>query len=51
MAHSSHKRWHGCALCKPHKHTRNGDSERAPFRVRRQLGVSRRWSRKDMSER
>ncbi len=51
MAHSPHKRWRGYAMCKPHKHTGNGDAVRTPFRVRRQIGVDRRWSRHDAAER
>lgn len=49
MAHSSHCRQKGCGLCKPHKHDGNGDIQRVPFRVRRQLGVKRRWNRHDIS--
>lgn len=48
MAHSSHKRQKGCGLCKPHKNDRYGDTERAPFSVRRQIGVGRRWNRRDI---
>ncbi len=48
MAHSSHKRWHGCHMCKFHKDTRLGDTERTPVNVRRKLGVARRWNRNDI---
>lgn len=48
MAHSSHKRQRGCALCKPHKNDTLGHTARTPFRVRRQLGVTRRWNRHDI---
>ncbi|HEY3503802.1 MAG TPA: hypothetical protein VGN37_13585 [Actinocatenispora sp.] len=45
MAHSPHRRWKGCRLCKPHKHRGHGDGVRAPWRVMRQVGVKRRWNR------
>jgi len=43
---SPHTRWKGCALCKPHKHKRNGDAVRllTPG-VMRQVGVDARWNR------
>ncbi|WP_164520323.1 hypothetical protein [Specibacter cremeus] len=50
MAHSSHKRQKGCAICSPHKNSRNGDAARTPLRVLRRLGVTRRWSRNDPSD-
>jgi hypothetical protein len=51
MAHSPHRQWKGCPLCKMHKHKGNGDAERAPWAVRRQLGMKRRMSRHDSAER
>jgi hypothetical protein len=48
MAHSSHTRQKGCGLCKPHKHTGNGDAVRAPWPVLRKLGTKRRLSRHDV---
>ena len=51
MAHSPHRQWKGCQLCKMHKHRGNGDAERAPWAVRRKLGTKRRLSRHDASER
>lgn len=50
MAHSPHRRWKGCQLCKPHKHRGNGDAIRAPFRELRKLGVKRRFNRHQVRE-
>ncbi|BDZ52317.1 hypothetical protein GCM10025867_51260 (plasmid) [Frondihabitans sucicola] len=47
MAHRSHRQ-KGCALCKPWKNRGNGDARRVPFRVNRQVGRKRRWSRGDV---
>lgn len=46
MAHSPHKRWRGCALCKPHK-ARGIRAAAEPFRVLRKLGKKRRLGRHD----
>lgn len=48
MAHSPHRRWKGCALCKMHKHRGNGDAVRAPWSVMRKVGKKRRWNRHDV---
>jgi hypothetical protein len=48
MAHSSHKQYKGCQLCKPHKNRRNGDAARTPIAVLRQVGTKRRWNRHDV---
>ena len=45
MAHSPHRRWKGCALCKPRKHKGCGDAARTPFRELRKIGKKRRYSR------
>ncbi len=47
MAHSPHRRWKGCQMCKPWKNRSHGDTERAPWAVRRQVGKARRWNRHD----
>jgi hypothetical protein len=48
MAHSPHRQRKGCPMCSPHKNRRNGDTERAPWAVRRQVGKTRRWNRHDV---
>lgn len=50
MAHSPHKRWKGCAMCKPHKFKDHGRREREPWRVLRFLGKRRRITRHDMGD-
>lgn len=48
MAHSSHRRWKGCAMCKPHKFRDLGQAERQPWAVVRKFGKKRRLSRHDL---
>ncbi|SDZ02376.1 hypothetical protein SAMN05216554_1987 [Herbiconiux ginsengi] len=48
MAHSPHRRWRGCALCKPHKIRGAGASSRTPPSVLRKVGRKRRWNRNDI---
>lgn len=50
MAHSPHKNWKGCQLCKPHKHRAHGRREREPFAVRRKIGKARHISRHDLGD-
>lgn len=51
MAHSPHRQWKGCPICKPHKDKRLGDGERAPYSVVRKLGRRRRrYNRRDLGE-
>jgi hypothetical protein len=48
MAHSPHRRWKGCQLCKPQKFRDLGRARRDPFAVRRKLGTRRRAGRHDV---
>lgn len=50
MAHSSHRRWKGCPVCKSHKHSGNGRAVREPWAVLRKLGKKRRVTRGDLSD-
>ncbi|WP_425827532.1 hypothetical protein [Streptomyces fractus] len=50
MAHSPHRRWKGCRLCKPHKLRGFGRSMKDPAAVRRRLGKSRRLRRGDLGD-
>lgn len=50
-AHSPHKRWKGCQLCKPSKFKDNGRAARDPFRYLRFVGKKRRVSRHDLGDR
>lgn len=50
MAHSPHRRWKGCRLCKPSKHRGHGDAARAPWAVVRQVGRRRRWNRHQVDD-
>lgn len=50
MAHSTHRRWRGCQLCKPHKFKDLGRAERDPWPVRRKLGSKRRAGRHDVPD-
>lgn len=45
MAHSSHRRWRGCPLCKDHKFKDHGRAVREPWPVLRKLGTKRRVKR------
>jgi hypothetical protein len=50
MAHSPHRRWSGCQLCKPQKFRDNGRPVRDPWPVERKLGLRRRYGRHDIPE-
>ncbi|WP_200944555.1 hypothetical protein [Geodermatophilus sp. Leaf369] len=50
MAHSPHKQWKGCRVCRPHKDRRLGRSHRDPFRELRKLGTLSRVSRQDLGD-
>jgi hypothetical protein len=45
LAHSPHRRWKGCQLCKPWKFKDNGQAARKTVGELRQIGRSRRVSR------
>lgn len=47
MAHSPHRSWRGCPLCKPQKRRGQGRAYRDPWRVVRQYGRKRRYRRGD----
>lgn len=38
MSTSPHKRWKGCAMCKPQKFKDQGRKERDPISVKRRMG-------------
>lgn len=48
MAHSPHRQYSGCQLCKMHKNRRNGQAVRQPWAVLRQLGKKRRIGRHEV---
>jgi hypothetical protein len=48
MAHSSHRNYKGCQLCKPHKNRLNGRAVREPWAVLRTIGKKRRVRRRDL---
>ena len=50
MAHSPHRRWKGCQLCKPYKFKDLGQAARMPWSVKRQLGKKRRMTRGDLGD-
>lgn len=50
MAHSPHKQYKGCQLCKPHKNRGNGRARREPWAVLCKLGKRRRLSRKVLGD-
>lgn len=55
MAHSPHRSWRGCAMCKPNKRRGAGRATREgagqdPARVNRKLGRNRRGKRHDIPE-
>jgi len=50
MAHSPHKPYKGCQLCKPHKNQRQGRAVREPWAVLRQIGKKRRVRRGDLGD-
>ncbi len=50
MAHSPHRQWKGCRVCKPGKDRRNGRAAREPWAVLRQLGKRRRISRNELDD-
>ena len=45
MAHSPHRRWKGCPVCKPTKARGVGRAPRDPWPVARKLGLKRRYGR------
>lgn len=45
MAHSPHRRWKGCPVCKPSKTRGRGRAVRDPWPVARKLGRKRRYGR------
>lgn len=51
MAHSPHRRWKGCPVCKPSKFKDHGRAVRDPFRYLRWLGKKKRVSRHDIGDR
>jgi len=50
MAHSPHKRWKGCMVCKPHKIGGQGRSRRDPWAVLKKTGKKRRLRRGDLGD-
>lgn len=50
MAHSPHRNWKGCQMCKPHKNRAYGRAIRDPWAVRRKLGSKRRASRHEIPD-
>jgi len=50
MSTSPHSQAKGCGLCKPHKHSGNGQAVRKPWGELRQIGKVRRVSRHDMGD-
>jgi hypothetical protein len=50
MAHSPHRRWKGCQVCKSHKFRDNGQAQRQPLATLRKVGRARRVSRQDLGD-
>ncbi|MDQ1432569.1 MAG: hypothetical protein QOF40_3171 [Actinomycetota bacterium] len=50
MAHSPHRRWKGCQLCKGYKFRDNGQSHRQPLSTLRKVGKLRRVTRHDLGD-
>lgn len=50
MPRTSHRRWKGCPLCKPHKHAGNGQADRKTRTDLRQLGKVRRVRRHELGD-
>ena len=50
MAHSPHRRWKGCQMCKNHKFRDHGRAVRDPWTVLRKLGRRRRAGRHDIPD-
>jgi hypothetical protein len=50
VAHSPHRQWKGCPLCKPNKDRRRSDADRAPWQTLRKTGKLRRYSRRDLGD-
>jgi hypothetical protein len=48
MAHSPHRQYKGCQLCKPHR--RDSRAARDPWPVLRKLGKRRRLGRNDLGD-
>lgn len=50
MAHSPHRRWKGCPVCKPAKFKDDGRAHREPWPVLKQIGKKRRIKRGDLGD-
>jgi len=50
MAHSPHRQWKGCQVCRPWKDKRLGRAHRDPLRELRKLGKVRRVRRGDLGD-
>lgn len=50
MAHSPHRRWRGCRVCKPYKIRGAGRAYKEPMPLMRKLGKRRRITRHDLGD-
>jgi hypothetical protein len=50
MAHSPHKNWRGCPMCKPHKRRGRGRAVRDPWQAVKATGRKRRIRRGDLGD-
>ena len=50
MAHSPHRRWKGCPLCKDHKFRDHGQAVRKPVAELRKIGKRKRVGRHDLGD-
>ncbi len=50
MAHSPHRRWKGCPMCKDYKFRDLGQARRKPIGELRKIGKKRRVSRGDLGD-
>ena len=50
MAHSPHRRWKGCPLCKDHKFRDHGQAVRKPIAELRKIGKRKRVGRHDLGD-
>jgi hypothetical protein len=50
MAHSPHRRWKGCPVCKPVKFKDAGRAVREPWPVLKKIGKKRRVRRGDLGD-
>ncbi|MCU6482667.1 hypothetical protein [Arthrobacter sp. A2-55] len=46
MAHSPHRRYRGCTICRPHQWHGQGRPAKSPWAVNRKIGRKRRWGRR-----